>query len=384
MTCSFGPQFIKHGGLSGSAELPDQGGEPYEFSWRWGVEGDPGHQGYHGLKAEVHDDFIMIGKANKGRASRPTVIKYEEDGRSYFSTAVVAPRDMTAYALTGDIKPSTVRLNGQSVSGSELKLKAGPNKLVLSYDKPGRTYFVVSTAPDDASKKVEPTDPQAQPIFQLSPLATAWWNNPNVLPFDVRAAESKPVGWYRFTAPPGLRAMTLRARGNVQAWVDGKELKVAGDKVVVPEPSAAPVPVLLRIEQERGCYGGAAIPEPIKLDCAPGRIVPGDWAKIDGLASYSGGAWYRKTLTIPAAKEVVLDLGDVVSSADVRVNGKPAGIRVSPPWKFDITKLVKPGENRIEVLVCNTLANHYLTVPTGYRGQPTSGLLGPVTVMTTE
>jgi len=384
VTNSYGPQFVKHGGLPGGSSLPEQGGERYEFSWRWGVENDPGHQGYHGLKAEMHDEFIMIGKPKSAGASRPTVITYENNGRSYFSTAVVAPRDMTAYALIGDIKPVSVSLNGQAVTGSELKLKAGANQLILCYDKPGRTYFVVSTAPDDASKKVEPTDPQAQPKFQPSPLAMTWWNNPNVLPFDVRAAESKPVGWYRFTAPPGLRAMTLRARGKVQAWVDGKEIKVAGDKVVVPEPSASPVPVLLRIEQDRGCYGGAAIPDPIKLDCGPGRIAPGDWAKIDGLASYSGGAWYRKTVAIPAAKEVVLDLGDLVSSAEVRVNGKPAGIRVSPPWKFDITKLVKPGENRIEVLVCNTLSNQYLTIPTGYRGQASSGLLGPVKVTTTE
>ena len=76
----------------------------------------------------------------------------------------------------------------------------------------------------------------------------------------------------------------------------------------------------------------------------------------------------------------VLDLGDVVASAEVRVNGQPAGVSVSPPWTFDITTFVKPGENRIEVLVCNTLANHYTTVPTQYRGMTTSGLLGPVTL----
>jgi hypothetical protein len=62
----------------------------------------------------------------------------------------------------------------------------------------------------------------------------------------------------------------------------------------------------------------------------------------------------------------------------VRINGQPAGIKVAPPWTLDVTKLLKPGENKIEILVCNTLANHYLTVPTRYRGSPVSGLLGPV------
>ena len=141
--------------------------------------------------------------------------------------------------------------------------------------------------------------------------------------------------------------------------------------------------MLLRCRQERGCYGGAAIPEPIRLDCGPGKIALGDWSQIDGLLSYSGGAWYRKTVTIPSAARVVLDLGGVAASAEVRVNGNPGGVRVSPPWRFDITKLVKPGENRIEVLVCNTLANHYSTVPTHYRGNLVSGLLGPVTLEVT-
>ena len=52
-----------------------------------------------------------------------------------------------------------------------------------------------------------------------------------------------------------------------------------------PDCAAAvgqPVTVLLRIEQERGCYGGAALPEPIQLDCGPGQIALGDWSKNEG------------------------------------------------------------------------------------------------------
>lgn len=70
----------------------------------------------------------------------------------------------------------------------------------------------------------------------------------------------------------------------------------------------------------------------------------------------------------------------MVATAEVHVNGRSAGIRVAPPWRVDISKYVKPGDNRIEVLVYNTLANHYFTIPTRYRGELTSGLLGPVTL----
>ena len=526
VTCSFGPQFTKSATKPANGESPPPGGKPYEFSWRWGIENDPGHQGYHGLKEQVHDEFIALGKVkNTGTGST-----YEADGAdAYFWTTVVAPREMSACALTGTLKPTRVWLNGSVVTGDTLKLKAGANPLLLQYNNPGRTYFVVSTigrndvatdtrvftpaahfiwypneqiAADlwfrksfdldrvpaqarlritcddkyavsingiqvgsdslwsrvqeydvstvlragrndilvrarnddgpagliaeltagtqristdrswrvaktetgepvaaeqlagftdslwykhvNGPPKLEPLAVTERPKFKVSPLTMSWPDKPSVLPFDVRPNEKVPVGWYRFLSPPGLRAMTIsNARGKVQAWADGKPLTSNG-KFTVPQPSAKPVTVLLRIQQERGCYGGAALPEPIKLDCGRGQFALGDWSKNDGMLSYSGGAWYRKTVALPAAKRVVLNLGEVFATAEVRVNGKVAGVKVSPPWTLDITKFVKPGANRIEVLVCNTLANHYTTVPTRYRGQTTSGLLGPVQIKTTK
>ena len=332
---------------------------------------------YHGLKEEVHDDFIAVGKAVKGRSNHPNVFSYEANGDLFLSTAVIAPHDMTGYALTGSLKPVKVWLDGEVVTGATLKLKAGANPLALQYTKPGRTYFVVSQTPDAPPKPDIALTTNGQPKFKPSDLAMSWWTNENVLAFDVRSAEKVPVGWYRFQSPPGLRAFAVNASGKVQAWAAGVPL--AGDKkFVLPKLSAGCVTVFLRIEQERGCYGGAALPEPIQLDCGPGQFALGDWSLNDSLACFSGGAWYRKTVTIPKAENVTLDLGDLVASAEVRVNGQPAGVRVAPPWTFDITKLVLPGENRIEVLVCNTLANQYLTVPTQYRGSTVAGLLGPV------
>lgn len=102
---------------------------------------------------------------------------------------------------------------------------------------------------------------------------------------------------------------------------------------------------------------------------------------MGALECYSGGAWYRRLVTLTpeqARSEAVLDLGQVVATAEVRVNGAVAGIRVAPPWRVELSPHLKTGENRIEVLVFNTLANHYRTVPTRYRGDLTSGLLGPV------
>ena len=225
-------------------------------------------------------------------------------------------------------------------------------------------------------------DPQAMP-WNLD-LAMRWHTDVGRLPLDIRPGEAQPAGWYRFVSPPGLTGLELPTRGRVRAWADGQELAVEGAPgawhAAVPRPTHAPVVVALRVEQVRGDYGGAAFDDYLRLTCGPGELAAGDWSQAGVLETYSGGAWYRKTVEIPAAREVVLDLGNVAASAEVRVNGKSAGIRVSPPWTVDVTDLVRPGSNRIEVLVCNTLANHYVTIPTHYRGDLASGLLGPVSL----
>ena len=62
--------------------------------------------------------------------------------------------------------------------------------------------------------------------------------------------------------------------------------------------------------------------------------------------------------------------------AEVLVNGKSAGVRIAPPYRFDITDfLKKDGENELRIEVYNTLANFYLAIPTRYGGSPVSGLL---------
>jgi hypothetical protein len=54
---------------------------------------------------------------------------------------------------------------------------------------------------------------------------------------------------------------------------------------------------------------------------------------------------------------VMLDLGRVSSVADVFVNGEHARTLVWRPYQLDISRLIKPGENEIKILVTNTEAN---------------------------
>jgi hypothetical protein len=398
VTSSFGPKFWKLGplpdGFDGQALVgitevaPGDAVEfrgrryqwqPYEFSWRWGVEGDPGHQGYHGLKEKVPNEFIVLGRHR--RTDTGSAYEEEDDGSRYFLwTSVAASRPVSARLLVGGNLPTAAWINHDAVTGAAagVQLRAGANPLLLRYDQVGRGYAVVDVAQPGGQ-----TEPAADDdsVVRVSPLAMFWYGKDRFLPFDAQPQAEVPAGWYRFTSPPGLRALSISSRGQVQAWAGGEALRpMAGGRFVVPQPSTSPVVVAARIRAPRGEYGGAALAGPILLDCGPGRIGLGDWSRIDGLASYSGGAWYRKTVSLPSASHVMLDLGEVVATAEVRVNGRSAGIRVAPPWRFDVSALVKAGDNRIEVLVYNTLSNHYSTIPTRYRGRTTSGLLGPVNI----
>ena len=356
---------------------------PYTFSWRWGIEGDPGHQGYHGLKENVTDDFIALGKP-QGGYNETVYVKEEAGTRYYLWTSVVAPGDTQARIVAGGLKPAAVYLNGTSVTNldGEVSLNSQANSLLLRFDGPGRGHFVL--------EKLGMPEPQTH-----TPLAMHWLDRSGVLPYDVWAADAKPVGWYRFVAAPGLEAMTVTCYGVPQGWADGRPVRVEQQQVLVSgatqyrlildEPVGGMAHVALRIEQPRGFYGGSAFPEPIQLECGPGLMTAGDWSQGSALECYSGGAWYRKTVTLTAARiqgRILLNLGDVVATAEVWVNGSKAGVCVAPPWTEDISDLVKAGENRIEILIYNTLANHYLTIPTRYRGPLQSGLLGPVSIET--
>jgi hypothetical protein len=358
--------------------------QPYAYSLREGVEGDPGHEGYHGLKENVSDDFIALGSKRETPTNTFYTSDSPDEGCYYLWTGILSAKNVQAVVHVGEMKPAVVWISGNRLANftDTLPIKAGSTPLLLRYDGAGRGHFVLEDA--DA--------PKDTPKY---PLAMGWYGNSGVLLYDPAPERERPVGWYRFTAPPGLRSMKLVVHGRVRAWADGEEMAVVqtnegddgsrGYEATVLQPCPDMTKVAIRLEQDRGYYGGAAIPEPISLECVSGRMPLGDWSNPCVLSSYSGGAWYRRTVTLDAERtkgRIILHLGGVASSAEVHINGRLADILVSPPWQVDISTLVKPGDNRIEILVYNTLANHYSTIPTRYRGSPTSGLLGPVIIET--
>ncbi len=78
-----------------------------------------------------------------------------------------------------------------------------------------------------------------------------------------------------------------------------------------------------------------------------------------GMPFYSQGVSYSRTFQVERAKsQYHVKLGSWYGSvAKVTVNGADAGYVTAPPWTLDVTGLIKPGRNLVEVTVIGTLKN---------------------------
>ena len=115
---------------------------------------------------------------------------------------------------------------------------------------------------------------------------------------------------------------------------------------------------------------------------------------------YSGKAVYTNTLEVAEMpnEPIFLDLGNVMVMAKVWVNDEYAGGAWCYPYRVDVTKLLKKGENKIRVEVVNNWQNRLIgdqKLPEAERktwtpvnpfnaesALQTSGLLGPVELKT--
>ncbi len=107
--------------------------------------------------------------------------------------------------------------------------------------------------------------------------------------------------------------------------------------------------------------------DPIKR--GPGRTVVlntlKDWTKVNDerIRYYSGKAVYNTFFmlkNISSEKSYYLDLGDVVATAKVKINGKYVGGVWAYPYKVNVGTALKNGTNTLEVEVINTWKNRII------------------------
>ncbi|SDK96637.1 Glycosyl hydrolases family 2, sugar binding domain [Pedobacter sp. ok626] len=356
--------------------------KPYHFSWRFGVWDHPGPQGYHGLKARVNDGFLILDGA----------------GSHLFSTFVYAPKSELYQVELGERQPDRFYVDGQLLQGKEIQLTKGWHAVLAGYENvPKKGFKVGPNSRDERPRSAIVFLPASSPLPEkVSPyaktLAMRWYNAPKLM-FDPGKGENKTY-CYRFKSAPGLEKMEMGIYGNnPKIWIDGKALSSKNIellktehglntyRVTLSEKKEKVALVAMEIENQIGIQDVAVFPFPIKLFCTSGLLPAGDWAETGQMRHYSGGLYYRKTIPMTTEQlkgKVTLDLGEVVATCAVKVNGKEVVTMMSKPYKADISSFLKAGDNEVEVLVYSTLSNHYQTIPSAYRGNPRAGLLGPV------
>lgn len=104
---------------------------------------------------------------------------------------------------------------------------------------------------------------------------------------------------------------------------------------------------------------------------------------IDGYEDKCGTVSYETVLTFKEEQgEVFLDLGAVYEIAEVFVNNKSAGVKLCPPYIFDLTGLVEQGKHLLRVEVTNTLGTQIRDGLSQYLVIEPFGIEGPITLYT--
>lgn len=172
------------------------------------------------------------------------------------------------------------------------------------------------------------------------------------VPFTLQPLESKVIAFTAESRQPGAVHTDLPLEsGGARVFDNGSYFytSMAGRKSI--DVSGIPAPFLLN-PRWRLTLGG----ERYVLDELQ------SWTTLAKSRYFSGTGIYEAEFDAPGFQGfgVDLDLGSVRETADVHVNDAPAGVAWMRPYQCDITRLIRPGRNRIRVDVTNLLINKIL------------------------
>jgi hypothetical protein len=173
---------------------------------------------------------------------------------------------------------------------------------------------------------------------EVKPEAGKWWLDRQFSLFDIGSLVSK-----------GDNTITLKA-SPMKVHAEIEPVYILGEFSIRP------------VEK------GWIIEPPVK------SLTTGSW-KEQGMPFYSWGVTYSKEFNIENPEGIYeIGLGKWSGTvAEVSVNGQPAGVIAFPPYRNDVTKLIKSGVNKIDVKVIGSLKN--LLGP--HFNNPAPGLVGP-------
>lgn len=171
-------------------------------------------------------------------------------------------------------------------------------------------------------------------------------------------AQPPTTVWYRQQLPPGVEAIRApEIEGDWHSWVDGQPLAFSnGEALIAPRCGSSTLAIRAVLSD-----GKRGLLRPVTVRCVPTAQPLGSWTACH-LDWYSGRAIYSRCVDVPqdlqdASKRLFLDLGKVNFCVEVWINGTLAGTRIWPPYRVEVTEHLRPGANRIDLVVANLIAN---------------------------
>ncbi len=123
----------------------------------------------------------------------------------------------------------------------------------------------------------------------------------------------------------------------------------------LPRPFDLSAPWVVKFPPGRGAPAQVVLPKLISLSEHP----------VDGVKYFSGTAEYSTEFTAPAEMlaghiRQFLDLGNAAVMARAILNGHKLDLLWKPPWRLDVTGVLKPGLNTLSVEVTNLWINRMI------------------------
>jgi hypothetical protein len=165
----------------------------------------------------------------------------------------------------------------------------------------------------------------------------------------------RPVTWLNVSHAPSGQIDLLSDRAGLYRFQCASGRTLAAE--IKPPP--APMPVQGPWELSFPPHLGA--PDRVTLE----RLISWSNHTNPGVKYFSGTASYKKLVSVPstflaADRQVYLDLGKVQVIAEVSVNGVDCGVLWKPPFVADISKVLKAGDNLVEIKVVNLWPNRLI------------------------
>jgi hypothetical protein len=344
------------------------------------------------------------------------------DEQSLSSVATIESggfKNLSGQVYKAIVVPSSTVITRTGLERFKAFVKAG-GKVIFVGKTPGlildKTFLNAKDVPDLSFAVIEPSGDITSRVLAALPKPDVKLDSefPRLTYTHRSWSDADMYYFFNESNQAESRTATIAGHGQAQAWDMGtgeihpiSGATAEGDSVRFPlvlGPYEAKVVVVGPLP------GGVAAPEPSLASGNTLAELDGDW-RLDlngksvttplksweelGTPSFAGPATYHKQFTappVPAGKRVFLEIADVHDYARVKLNGKELEAHAWQPYRWEVTNIVKPGSNEMEVEVRATAggrggsggpappATPGIPAAGGRSGgaPPVSGLLGPV------